>query len=57
MRGFGSFTSAARFCAAFDEVRNFFRIRSTTANPLSLLKQRQTFHQRWIELQAIWQTN
>jgi transposase-like protein len=26
MRGFGSFASAARFCCAFDELRNYFRL-------------------------------
>src|SRR5216684_604864 len=31
MRGFGSFESAARFCPAFDEVRHYFRARTTTA--------------------------
>ena len=25
MRGFGSFASAARFCSAFDELRQYFR--------------------------------
>ena len=27
MLGFGSFESAARFCAAFDELRQYFRVR------------------------------
>jgi putative transposase len=55
MRGFGSLASAARFCPAFDEVRHYFRARSTSANqtpPLS--EQRQTFHQRWGQLSAAW---
>jgi putative transposase len=29
MRGFGSVASAARFCRAFEEVRQFFRVRTT----------------------------
>ena len=29
MRGFGSVASASRFCRAFDEVRQFFRVRTT----------------------------
>jgi transposase-like protein len=29
MRGFGNFTSASRFCRAFDEVRQFFQVRTT----------------------------
>jgi hypothetical protein len=28
MRGFGNFPSASRFCRAFDEVHQFFRVRS-----------------------------
>ena len=28
MRGFGSFESASRFCTAFDELRQYFRVRS-----------------------------
>jgi putative transposase len=28
MRGLGSFASASRFCRAFDEVRQFFRVRT-----------------------------
>jgi len=44
MRGFGSFAAAARFCAVFDELRHFFRVRSTTANARrSLSEQRLTF--------------
>ncbi len=46
MRGFGSFTSAARFCRAFDEIRQFFRCRSTIGQSVSLAQQRDLFHQR-----------
>jgi len=46
MRGFGSFTSAARFCRAFDEVRQFFRFRTTIRQPVSLAQQRDLFRQR-----------
>ncbi len=56
MRGFGSSTSAARFCSAFDEVRHHFRICSTNQSP-SLAERRATFHQRWNELSAAWQTS
>ena len=38
IRGFGSFTSAARFCRAFDEVRQFFRFRTTIRQPVSLAR-------------------
>lgn len=46
MRGFGSFASAARFCCAFDEVRQFFRIRTTMKQRGSLAHQREVFLQR-----------
>ncbi len=53
MRGFGSFDSAARFCSAFDEVRNYFRSRSTMKAFVSLLQQRQAFLQRLAALKAL----
>jgi putative transposase len=46
MRGFGSFTSASRFCRTFDEVRQFFRFRTTIGQPVSLAQQRDLFRQR-----------
>ncbi len=46
MRGFGSFTSASRFCQAFDEVRQFFRVRTTIKQPVSLALQRDLFRER-----------
>jgi putative transposase len=46
MRGFGSFTSASRFCRAFDEVRQFFRVRTTMKQKISLAEQREMFRQR-----------
>jgi putative transposase len=46
MRGFGSFTSAARFCRAFDEIRQFFRCRSAIGQSVSLAQQRDLFRQR-----------
>lgn len=53
MRGFGSFTSASRFCRAFDEVRQFFRIRTTMKQPISLEKQREMFLQRLVAWQSL----
>ncbi len=50
MRGFGSFASAARFCSAFDEVRDFFRSRSRRGEVVSLPQQRQLFAARWRSL-------
>ena len=46
MRGFGTFASASRFCRAFDEVRQFFRCRTTLSQGLSLAQQRDLFRQR-----------
>jgi putative transposase len=53
MRGFGSFTSAARFCRAFDEVRQFFWIRTAMKQPVSLQQQREIFRQRLVALRAL----
>jgi transposase-like protein len=53
IRGFGSFTSAARFCRAFDEVHQFFRIRTAMKQPVSLSQQREMFRQRLVTLQAL----
>jgi transposase-like protein len=46
MRGFGSVASASRFCRAFDEVRQFFRVRTTLKQKVSLVQQREMFRQR-----------
>ncbi len=53
MRGFGSVASASRFCRAFDEVRQFFRIRTTTKQKVSLGQQREVFRQRLAVLKAM----
>jgi transposase-like protein len=55
MHGFGSFASAARFCPAFDEVRQYFRSRSTNQKSLPLAEQRRHFRQRFIALLACYQ--
>ena len=56
MLGFGSFESAARFCSAFDELRQYFRVRQRRAKWMPLADQRRLFVQRWrsliTELQA-----
>ena len=52
MRGFGAFVSAARFCCAYDELRNYLRPRRTMGEGVSLLEQRPTFLQRFAVLQA-----
>ena len=53
MRGFGEVTSAARFCRAFDELRQFFRFRTTMNQSVSLAHQRALFLQRLDALQAL----
>jgi putative transposase len=55
MRGFGAFASAARFCTAFDELRQYFRSRSTSQPPLPLPEQRRQFQQRFATLFADFQ--
>ena len=53
MRGFGSVASASRFCCAFDEVRQFFRVRTTMKQKVSLAQQRALFCQRLEALAAM----
>ncbi|GHP00286.1 hypothetical protein KSF_103330 [Reticulibacter mediterranei] len=53
MRGFGSFTSASHFCRAFDEVRQFFRFRTTMNQSVPLAQQRMLFRQRLESFQAL----
>ena len=43
MLGFGSFKSASRFCAAFDEPRQYFRVRRRGEDHVSLAEQRRPF--------------
>ena len=47
MLGFGSFASAARFCVAFDALRQYFRRRRFCGERVSLTVQRQQFAERW----------
>jgi putative transposase len=46
MRGFGNIESASRFCRAFEEVRQFFRFRTSMKQQVSLAQQRDVFRQR-----------
>jgi hypothetical protein len=47
LRGFGNFDSAARFCRAYDEQRNYFRAHSKPNEVVSLADQRRLFRQRF----------
>jgi len=52
MRGFGSFASAARFCAGFEEQRQYFRAVSRSGERASLAERRRRFQERWAALMA-----
>ena len=53
MRGFARVASASHFCRAFDDVRQFFRVRTTMKQRGSLAQQREVFHQRLETLSAM----
>ena len=50
MLGFGSFESAARFCAAFDELRQYFRWPRRRGDSMPPAEQRRPFASRWHSL-------
>ena len=52
MLGFGGFESAARFCSAFDRLRQYFRVRRRGEAHVSLAEQRRLFLTRWSSLIA-----
>ena len=52
MLGFGSFQSAERFCTAFDELRQYFRVRRRGEGHVPLATQRRLFLARWRSLIA-----
>ena len=53
MWGFGNVSSAARLYRAFDEVRQFFRVRTTMKQHVSLAQQREVFRGRLEALEAM----
>src|SRR5437879_6458200 len=53
MHGFGTFVAAARFCRAFDELRQHFRSRHTVKETVPLMQQRQFFRERLAALQEL----
>ncbi|GHO50724.1 hypothetical protein KSX_88870 [Ktedonospora formicarum] len=55
-RGVGCFTSAARFCRAFDELRQCFRVPMTMKQSVPLSQQRTMFCQRLDTLKALMPT-
>ena len=52
MLGFGSFASAARFCSAFEELRQYLRARGRRGEGVPLAEQRRRFVGRWHALIA-----
>jgi putative transposase len=54
--GFRIFEVAARFCSAFDELRNYFRPRRIMGESISLAERRRVFLDRLVALQALPQT-
>ena len=52
MRGFGSFASAARFCPAFEEQRQYFRAAEQPNERVSLAQRRCRFQARWATVMA-----
>src|SRR5438270_9002756 len=53
MRGFESVAEASCFCRAFDEVRQFFRVRTTMKQQVSLAHQREVFRHQLDALKAM----
>jgi len=52
LRGFGSFTAAARFCPAFEEQRQYFRAVARSGQVVSLGDRRRVFQERWATIMA-----
>jgi transposase-like protein len=52
LRGFGSFASAACFCSAFEEQRQYFRAVDRSGESVSLVGRRQRFQDRWASVMA-----
>ncbi|MBW4540236.1 MAG: transposase [Myxacorys chilensis ATA2-1-KO14] len=56
MLGFGTFESAKRSCAAFEEVRQYLRLRSQMAEFVSLSMRRSVFVERVQALEVVFQS-
>ena len=52
LRGFSSFASAARFCTAFEEQRQYFRAATQRGERVSLAARRCRFRERWAAVMA-----
>jgi transposase-like protein len=52
MLGFKQFESASRFCTAFDELRNYLKVRTIGGEKVSATDIRQIFRDKWTTLLA-----
>jgi hypothetical protein len=52
MLGFKQFESASRFCTAFDELRNYLKVRTIGGEKVSATDIRQIFRDKWMTLLA-----
>jgi len=52
LRGFESFTSAARFCPSFAEQRQYFRAQARSGARVSPAERRRRFQERWAVVMA-----
>jgi len=52
LRGFGRFASATRFCAGFEEQRQYFRPVAQSGEAVSLGDRRRVFQERWATVMA-----
>jgi putative transposase len=50
MLGFNKFESASRFCTAFDELRNYLRVRSSDGESVPADVRRKIFTNKWSTL-------
>jgi hypothetical protein len=52
MLGFKKFDSAIRFCTAFDELRNYLKVKTTGQEQVSASDRRRIFSDKWTTLLA-----
>ena len=52
MLGFKQFDSASRFCTAFDELRNYLKVKTTGQEQVSASDKRRIFNDKWTALVA-----
>ncbi len=50
--GFKNFESASRFCMAYDELRNYLRIKPSATSAVKSSERKEIFRRRWSTLMA-----